>query len=58
MDYKAMWEELKHSVEMNMKFYGESKELSTLEAAHGFSDAQRTLKFMGFLEKKYKLEAT
>lgn len=53
MDYKTMWKELKHSVELNMKFYSESKELSTMEAAQGFADAQRTLRYMESLEKKY-----
>ena len=53
MDYKAMWEELKRNVELNMKFYSESRELSTMEAAHGFADAQRTLRYMEHLEEAY-----
>lgn len=53
MDYKVMWEELKRSVQLNMKYYSESTEFSTIEAAHGFSDAQRTLRYMESLEKKY-----
>ena len=53
MDYKVMWEELKRSVQLNMKYYSESAELSTIEAAHGFSDAQRTFLYMESLEKKY-----
>ena len=53
MDYRVMWEELKRSVQLNMKYYSESKEFSTIEVANGFSDAQRTLHYMESLEKKY-----
>lgn len=53
MDYKTMWEELKRSVQYNMKFYAESTQVSMNEATHGFSDAQRTLRYMESLEKKY-----
>ena len=53
MDYKSMWEELKRSVQLNMKYYSESKELSTREAAQGFADAQRTLRYMEHLEEIY-----
>lgn len=53
MDYKAMWEELKAKVEVDLAYYVDGRMCSWGEAVHGTLNYEAILKDMKALEEKY-----